>query len=356
MAIFNPSKISPRLFQFVEELRQDQAKGATEFLQSKENQGVDFPALWSRVMSGNALFFKNKGMSEELAGLLTFEEMRFLAKFQRHITEYAADLDQKKRPIPENVKVEPVDAGGVQAEWQIVPEALEESVFLYLHGGGWILGSPNDHRLLTVALGQATRMRVLSVDYRLAPEHPHPAPLEDCVTAYKFLIAAGIKPENIIIAGDSAGGSLTLATLIKLRDEGIPLPAGAVCLAPSTDVAFSDESYFENGETDPILADIGLFWWIQAYLAGADPWDPLVSPLYGELKGLPPLLVQVSTSEMLYSDAARFVEKAEAAGVNVKLETWDDTLHVFQSFGLHALPEAKEAITSIGAFVREQRR
>jgi monoterpene epsilon-lactone hydrolase len=354
MPVLNKLKIRPDVLKVVDERLKHQMMSISEFFQLKENQGVDFQSLWKKVMEGNALFFKNRGVNEGLSGLLTGEEMIFLARLHRFTADYVADMDQRKYPIPEDVKVEPTDAGGVPAEWQIVPGAIEERVLLYLHGGGWILGSPNSHRLLTVALGQATKMHVLSVDYRLAPEHPYPAPLEDCTAVYNGLLSTGIEPENIIVAGDSAGGSLTLTTLIKLRDEGIPLPAGAVGLSPSTDITFSDVSYFVNGETDPILADIGLFWWIVAYLAGAAPGDPLVSPLFADLKGLPPLLFQVSTCEMLYSDSTRFVDKAKAAGVDVRLETWDDMLHVFHDFGLHELPEAKEAIAHIGEFVQKQ--
>ena len=152
--------------------------------------------------------------------------------------------------------------------------------------------------------------------------------------------------------GDSAGGNLTLITLLKLKDDGKPLPAGAICLAPATDVALSDPGYFENGPTDPILCDLGIFWWIDAYVLEEDPTNPYLSPMYGDLSGLPPVLVQVSRSEMLYSDGARFVEKARAAGVDATLQTWDDTLHVFQMFGLHEFPEAAEALLEIGKFAK----
>ncbi len=216
-----------------------------------------------------------------------------------------------------------------------------------------VLGSPNSHRLFTIALGQATKLRVLSVDYRLAPEYPYPVQLEDCTAAYKWLLSVGIKPENIIIARDSAGGNLTLTTLVKLRNDGIALPAGAVYLSSATDYTGSDELFFENAETDPVLADIWLFWWIPAYLAGADPSVPLISPLYADLKGLPPLLFQVSTYEMLFSDSKRLVDRAKAAGVNATLETWNDMIHVFQVFGLQELTETKEAIAKIGEFIQK---
>ena len=264
----------------MDELLHYQMGGVFMFLGREENQGVDFRGLWDRVMELNGLFFRGEfPRIADLYGLLKDEEMLFLAKLLRFSFEYAVNVEQESFPISEDVKIKTVDAGGVPAEWQIVPGAVENRVLLYFHGGGMVMGSPNSHRLLTVALGEVTKMRVLSVDYRLAPENPYPAPLEDCTTVYKWLLSKGIKLENVVVAGDSAGGNLTLTTLIKLRDDGIPLPAGAVCLSPATDFAGSDDSFFENAETDPVLADIGLFWWIPAYLAGADPADPLVSPL-----------------------------------------------------------------------------
>ncbi len=352
MAILNRSKIRPDVLKVVEAFQKLQIEGVTQFLDLREDQGLDFQALWKKVMHGNALFFKNKGMTKELSGLVTQEEMHFLAKMHRFTDNYVAGINQERWPVAEDVKVEKTDAGGIPAEWQTVPGAGEERVLLYLHGGGWVLGSPEGHRLLTIELGRATRMRVLSVGYRLAPEHPHPAQLEDCTDVYKWLLSRGIRPKDIIIAGDSAGGSLTLTSLLKLRDDKVPLPSGAVCLSPSTEIAHTDDSYFENSETDPILADIGVFWWVQAYLGGADPSDPLISPLLGDLKGLPPLLFQVSTCEMLYHDSTRFVERARAAGVEATLETWDDMVHVFHLFGLHQLPETGEAIARVGEFAQ----
>lgn len=354
MPIQNRAKLRPDVLKLMDELQQDQSKGVTEFFQRKENQGIDFSELWGRVMNGNALFFKNRGVNEELKSMVTREEMLFLAGMHRFSSDYAADIEQKKYPIPDDVKIETVDAGPVPAEWQTVPGSEDDRVLIYLHGGGWILGSINDHRLLTLAMGEAAKMRVLSVDYRLAPENPYPAHLEDCTAVYRWLLSTGYKPENIIISGDSAGGSLTLTTLLKLKQDGVDLPAGAVCISPSTDVSFTNDLYFKNGETDPILADLGIFWWIEAYLAGTPVDNPLVSPLFGDLKGLPPLLIQMSSCEMLFEEGRQFGEKARAAGVDVTLEIWDDMPHVFQGFGLHDLPEAKEAITKIGEFARNR--
>jgi len=347
----NRSRIRPDVLEVVDELLQCQMKGVFEFLEREENQGVDFQALWGKVIGLNDHYLKERRITD-LYGLLTDKEMHFLARLLRFSFEYAANIEQERFPIAEDVETKMVDVDGVPAEWQIVPGARRDRVLLYLHGGGFIMGSPNSHRLLTVALGEAAKTRVLSVDYRLAPEHPYPASLEDCTAAYKWILSTGIAPKNVVIAGDSAGGNLTLTTLIKSRDNGIPLPAGAVCLSPPTDLADVGESFFENAETDPILADVGLFWWIPAYLAGADPSDPLVSPIRADLRGLPPLLIHVSTCEMLYSASKRLAERAEAAGVAVKLETWDDMPHVWHAFGLHHLTESKEAIAKIGEFVK----
>jgi len=279
--------------------------------------------------------------------------MIFLARAFRFAFDFVFEVHQKNNPILDNVTVEKVDVNGVPAEWQIVPEVTDDKVILYFHGGGYILGSPNSHRLFTITLGKVTKMRVLSVDYRLGPEYKYPAALEDGVNAYKWLLNSGFKPENIIISGDSSGGHLTFITLIKLRDEGIPFPAGAIALSPLTDVSLSGQSFFKNAETDPVLGDIGVFWWGKATAEGIEPSDSRISPVFADLKGLPPMLVQASSSEILYSDSVRIVENAKSAGVNVTLQVWDDMPHVFQQFGLNKLPESKEAIDNIAKFVEK---
>ncbi len=353
MSILNKSKLRPDIVKYIGSQANIQLQGITKFLKKEENQGINFSTLWKMVMKGNVLFFERQGIDKDLSTWITFDEMVFLARLLRFTNDYVADNKQIDNPLLDDVTTEPVKAERVAAEWQDVKGAEKDKVILYFHGGGWILGSPNDHRLLTTALSRSTQMRVLSVAYRLAPEYPFPAPLNDCITAYNWLLKTGIKPENIIIAGDSAGGNLTLSTLIKLRDDKMPLPAGAVLLSPSTDFTFSDDSFFKNGETDPVLADVGIFWWFQAYHAKENPRNPLISPLFADLKDLPPLLFQVSTCEMLYRDSTRFVDKARSAGVDVVLETWDDMLHVFQA-ALDELPEAGEAISSIGNFIEKQ--
>ncbi|TKJ23007.1 MAG: alpha/beta hydrolase [Promethearchaeota archaeon Loki_b32] len=357
MTILDRSKIRPEVLKSIDETQKLQLKGALEYLKFEENKGFNLQGYLQKIAEANEKFFQmlsnKEGTIEDLYGFFTDEEMRMLAKFFRFAVDYYIKTELEKYPISEDVKIKEIDAGGVPAEWQIVPGAVDDKVILYLHGGGMVLMSPKTHRALTIEIAQLTKMRVLSVDYRLAPEHPFPAQLEDCVNVYRWLLTQGFKAENIVIAGDSAGGNLTLTSMIKLQDDGIPLPAGAVALSPATDYTDNSETFYKNAKTDPILADIGVFWWLTAFLAGEDPENPLISPLNADLKGLPPILLQVSTSEMLYDHSTRFAEKAKAAGVDVTLQEWKDTIHVFQGFGLHDLPEAKEAIIKIAEFIKK---
>ncbi|NHI94901.1 MAG: alpha/beta hydrolase [Candidatus Lokiarchaeota archaeon] len=326
-----------------------------KFLEQHKDEGIGFEPLWQRIVTANEEFFRREKPPESFIGFLTKREMLFLAKMFRYAHKFAMEKEMKKAPIPEDVKIETIDINGVPAEWQIVPGAKEDQVLIYLHGGGYIMGSPLTHKLLTVALGQTTNMRVLSVNYRLGPEYSLFASLDDSVTVYKELLSTNISPQKIIIAGDSAGAHLTITTLLKLRDEGIPLPAGAILMAPLTDMTLSDATFFINSETDPILADVGFFWWGEAAIGGKETelTNPIVSPLLADLSGLPPLLFQASPCEILYSDSVRFVQKAKAAGVDVTLQTWDEMPHNFQLFVYRGLPEAKEAIAKIGEFVQK---
>ena len=356
MPMLDKSKLRPDVLKLIEETEKLQVKGAFAFLKNKENRGFQIQAYLEKIAEYNEKFFEKAASQElnidDLYGIFTDEELRMLAKFFRFEVEYTMDELVNQHPLPENVRIENVDVGGVPAEWQIVPGADKNKVILYFHGGGMVLMSPKTHRSLTVEIAQLTKMRLLSVDYRLAPEHPFPASLEDCVKAYKWLLSEGYEAKNIIIAGDSAGGNLTLTTLIKLRDDDIDLPRGAVALSPATDYTHDSKTLFENAPTDPILADIGIFWWLTSFLAGADPNNPLLSPLKADLTGLPPTLIQVSTTEMLYDQSTRFAEKAKAAGVNITLQEWKDMIHVFQGFGLYDLPEAKEALNEIRKFIQ----
>jgi len=254
---------------------------------------------------------------------------------------------------PADVRFEPVKAGGVPAEWTHAPGSSDAHTLLYLHGGGYCLGSIVTHRALVAELSRASGAAVLSLDYRLAPEAPFPAAVEDAVAAYRWLLEQGRKPAQLAIAGDSAGGGLTLATLLALRDGGTPLPAAGVCLSPWTDMTGSGDSMKTKAAVDPMVQKDGLDKLAAAYVGGKDPRTPLASPLFAKLEGLPPLLIQVGTAETLLDDSTRFAERARAAGVDVSLEKWEDMIHVFQAFAF-VLPEAREAIGRIGAYLKER--
>jgi acetyl esterase/lipase len=357
MPVSNKDKLTPAVNALMEESQKMQMQATAEFLKIKENQKINFLELFNRIMEANTRWVDSKGKDltlDALYDLTTHEERIFLSKFLQFVFDWMADIEEKENPLPEDIKIEQVNLDGVPAEWQIVSNAQKDKVLLYFHGGGMVIGSPRASRRFTVALGQALEMKVLSVDYRLAPEFPHPSGQEDCVKAYKWLLSSGIKSKNIIIGGLSAGGYYTLTTLLRLRKEGIKLPLGAICLSPGTDYRIDeiDDSFFENAETDPILADSGLLLFcLPAYLAGKDPDDPFISPITADLKGLPPLLIQASSCEILYSGCKKLFDKAEASGVDATLETWDDVPHGFHVFGLDILPESKDAIEHIKVFV-----
>jgi monoterpene epsilon-lactone hydrolase len=248
------------------------------------------------------------------------------------------------------VRVEPVSAGGVPAEWLIPAGASQERTLLYFHGGAWFAGSTHTHRAFVSRLAYASRVRALSINYRLAPEHPFPAGLDDCAAAYEWLLQGGIAADQIVVAGDSAGGNLTLALLVRLRDAGRPLPAAAVALSPATDLTGSGESHRTRAHLDPFFVKMGVNAIIPDYVNGQDPRNPLISPLYADLRGLPPLLLHVGEHETLLDDSVRFGERAAAAGVEVKTVVWPQMFHVFQIFA-PLLPEASQAVAQIAGFI-----
>ena len=253
---------------------------------------------------------------------------------------------------PDDVACESVDAGGVPAEWIAAPGAREDRVILYLHGGGYVIGSINSHRELASRISRESQARALSIDYRLAPENPFPAGLEDATAAYRWLLSTGVEPTRVVVAGDSAGGGLTLATLLALRDAGAPLPAAGVCLSPWTDLEGTGDSAKPGAVDDPMVQLEGLVTMGRHYLGGADPRDPLAAPLYADYTGLPPLLIQVGTREILLDDATRVAERAKQCSVDVTLEPWEGLIHVWHAFG-PTVPESQEAVARIGEFIRK---
>ncbi|MET3845364.1 alpha/beta hydrolase [Bradyrhizobium sp. OAE829] len=249
------------------------------------------------------------------------------------------------------VTCERVCAGGVDGEWISPANTPLNRAILYFHGGGFRIGSVESHRDLIAQIALASGCRVLAINYRLAPEHRFPAALDDALAAYGWMLGQGLAHGSIAFAGDSAGGNLVLAAMLALRERKLPLPVSAVLMSPWTDLAATGTSYVSRAEADPIHQRPMILALAKNYLgAQGDPCDPLVSPLYADLAGLPPLLIQVGDRETVLDDSIMFADLARAAGVDVNLEVWDGMIHVFQMFGAE-LSEAHRAIASIAQFL-----
>ena len=250
-----------------------------------------------------------------------------------------------------DAKCEKVDVDGVPAEWVSAPDVDASRAVLYLHGGGYAIGSINTHRRLAFDISAASGARVLLLDYRLAPEHPFPAAVDDAATAWRWLLKQGFANTKLVIAGDSACGGLTIATLVNLRDRKLGLPACAVAISPWVDLEGVGTSMTARSEQDPMVQKDGLLWMAGLYLNGKDAKTPLAAPLHADLKGLPPILVQVGTAETLLDDATRIAERLHRAGGEVKLSVWPNMLHVFPLFA-PILSEGMEGCREIGQFIK----
>jgi monoterpene epsilon-lactone hydrolase len=270
-----------------------------------------------------------------------------------------ASLDERRKrldalgaqyPLPPDVRVEPVDANGVAAEWTTTPEADPTRAILFQHGGGYISGSIDSHRHMIAQAGREARARTLALGYRLAPEHPFPAALDDAIAGYRFLLSQGFAPETIAVAGESAGGGLAVATLVSLHDAGEPLPACAWLSSPWVDLTMTGASIRTKAAVDPLLSEPYLAELAKAYLNGTDPLTPLASPLHADLRGLPPMLIQVGSAEILLDDAVRLAGAAGAADVRVTLEVWPDMIHAWHLF-YQQVAAGRRALAAVGAFI-----
>lgn len=285
----------------------------------------------------------------------------------RHVAVLRDYLDDLFPDDPTAAAVTPTSAAGVRAEWVLAPGADPARRLLYLHGGAFVMGSPRSHRRLTRAFSELAGAAVLAIDYRLMPEHPRIAGVEDCRTAYRWMLEHG--PDGpgaaaaVCVAGDSAGGNLTLSLLAWVRDQGLQAPDAAVALSPVTDTTLASPSLKENLPTDPMLGPLfgalariprPLLLWATWLRTRINPRDPVVSPVYGDLAGLPPVLIQASAAEMLRDDALRYANKARAAGSPVEVQTWAHMVHVWQIFHPD-LPEGREALEEIGRFLDRHR-
>lgn len=259
------------------------------------------------------------------------------------------DRASKNPNIAADVEITPVSLGSVKGEW-VVPSKIESHrVILYFHGGGYCFGSAEARRALVSEIAVAAGARALAIDYRLAPEHPFPAALDDAISAYRWLLGKGTSPQGIVMVGDSAGGGLALSACMALRDGGAPLPAAVVGLSPWTDLSMSGWSILKKAKSDPTVTFRNLSVCARHYLKNTNPTNPFASPLFGDFSNLPPLLIHVGSKEILLDDATRISDKADTAGISASVEVFDGMPHVFQTYP--NLPETKGSISRIGSFI-----
>lgn len=264
------------------------------------------------------------------------------------IEEARANMDAASLPVAPDIKIEAVEIAGRKAEWLEAPDADPSRATLYFHGGGYVLGSLASHRSMVAEIARASRSRALLFDYRLAPESPYPAAVDDALAAYRWLRDQNLA--HLAIAGDSAGGGLTLACMLAARDQGLPMPDAAVCISPWTDLTCSAETYESRAHLDPLIPHIDIQGMVTAYLQGASAEAPTASPNFADLSGLPPLLIHVGTDECLYSDSIVLHDRAKTTGVASTLDVWPDMIHVWHSFH-PMLKEARLAISRVGEFL-----
>ena len=295
--------------------------------------------------------------SAELQKVLGLLAERPIAQGEASLEDMRAGMEAGSFPATDAATVTSVDANGVPGEWVTVAESDPNRRLLYVHGGGYVIGSPVTHRRLCEDIAKAGGCAVLNLDYRLAPEHPYPAAVEDAIAGLRFIQSNGPDgaeaADSTFVAGDSAGGGLTLATLLSVREQGVALPNAAIGISAWTDLAITGESIETRADADPLITDTSMIAGMAAnYIGGGDARDPLISPLYADYAGLPPLLLQVGDAEVLLSDTTRVAEQARAAGVDVCEEVWDEMFHVWHAFA-PMLPEGQAAIERIGEWIRQ---
>ena len=323
MAIEEISKVHKELGKLIEESFESRRRIAREYANQK---GIQLRDIVSRNIDAKTMLEFNRYLSDNLG-------------------------EERGRSIPKDVNIEQIKIDDIPAEWISIPGANEEKVFYNLFGGGYIMGNLKSRRIIPYHISRATQLRCLNIEYRLAPEFPFPAALDDSLEAYKWLLSNGFDSKKIVIGGQSAGGGLAVATLLKLRELNLPLPAGAVLMSPWADLTESGKSIIKNQKFEPLIKD-GLINMAKLYARKEPLNNPLISPVFADLKGLPPLLIQVGGIEALESDSISLAERAKVGGVDAKLEIYENMIHVFQNFG-DQLSESRESFESVNTFIRK---
>ena len=278
----------------------------------------------------------------------TFKEQRLNIEQDR---ARAAKIAKFMSRVPNGVEIERIDIDGLRAAWIRPAGADQNRVILYLHGGGYISGSIDSHLMLCIPMAQTLKINIFLPEYRLAPEHPFPAALEDALKVYRWLLAHGTQPADVIISGDSVGGGLSVATALALRDAVESVPAAVVCLSPWADLTHQGQSHLAKAEAEVVLKTDVLKEWATCYTDEANLTNPLVSPVYADFHGFPPLLIQIGSDEILLDDARMLAEKARAAGVDVTLKVWDGMWHVWPVLG-NLIPESRMAFDEMRQFLK----
>lgn len=303
---------------------------------------TSFKSRLFNTMIRNSYLFRGKLKKE------TFDMNTSIEKFRTDCEKGAA----RYAKLPDGVEVKPDDIDGIKAEWLIPSGSNPEKVIMYVHGGGYVSGSCSDHRGFVSKFAAYTGVSNLVYEYGLAPENPYPAAVDDSVKVYRWLLASEFKPENIIIAGESAGGGLTLAILLYLKDNNIPLPNAGVAISPWTDLTCSGETYKTKNKVSP--APLNSWHVFAKHYAGETPLtNPYVSPLFGDMKGLPPLLINAGMDDELFDDGRMFAEKAQTAGVDVTFRAGERMVHCYPLLA-PMFPEATEAMDEIVVFIKSQ--
>ena len=323
MAYEEISKVHKKLGKLIEDSFEFRRKIAREFATQKGIQLRD-------IASGNI-------------------DPKTMVEFNRYISINLGV--ERARNIPKDVGIEQFKIGNIPAEWISVPGANEEKVFYNLFGGGYIMGTLESRRWIPYQISRVTHLRCLNIEYRLAPESPFPAALEDAIESYKWLMSKGFDPKKIIIGGQSAGGGLAIATLLKLREEKILLPSAVVLMSPWADLTGNAKSLIRNQKFEPLIKE-GLMDMAKSYAQKESLSNPLISPVFADLKGLPPLLIQAGSIEALVDDSISLAERAKKDGLEVKLELYENMTHVFQNFGKE-LSESRKAFENLNEFIQK---